>query len=137
MTEPTKKRLGTRILINSVVQVAGVFGSSLISLFTFVAVTRYLGPTAFGHYAAALALLLIPAIVSDLGLSTTVLRDISQRPERAARVVSASLTTRLLVALVAYSATLGVAWIAPFPHQTRMAALLACGGSLSSFLFTS
>jgi O-antigen/teichoic acid export membrane protein len=128
--EPAGKRLGTRIVINSAVQVAGVLGSSLISLFTFVAVTRYLGPTAFGYYSAALALLLIPAIVSDLGLSTTVLRDISRRPELTARVISASLTTRVLVGLVAFTATLGVAWVAPFPHETRMAALVACGGFL-------
>jgi O-antigen/teichoic acid export membrane protein len=129
-TKTAPSREGTRIALNSSVQVAGVFGASFISLFTFVSVTRYLGPTAFGYYSTALAILLIPSIFSNLGLSTTVLRYIARRPDDTARVVSASVTARLMIGLVAFAVTLAVVRIAPFPHQTRMATLIACAGSL-------
>jgi O-antigen/teichoic acid export membrane protein len=129
-TEAAPRREGTRILLNSAVQVAGVFGASLISLFTFVSVTRYLGPTAYGYYSAALAIVLIPSIVSELGLGRTVLRYIARRPEDTARVVSASVTARLMLGVVAFAVTLVVVWIAPFPQETRTATLIACAGSL-------
>jgi O-antigen/teichoic acid export membrane protein len=125
-----ESRLVKRIAFNSGVQVAGVLGGSALSFVTFAAVSRYLGPQAFGYYSAALALLLVPSIVSDLGLSTTVLRDISRTPELTSRVVSGSITASAVVGSVAFAATLGISWLAPFPHEMRMVALIAVAGSL-------
>jgi O-antigen/teichoic acid export membrane protein len=130
MSELTGTRLGARIAANAAVQVGGAFLASLVSLFTFAAITRYLGPTSFGYYSGGLAILAIPTIVSDLGLGTTVLRAISREPGTTSRLVGASLTSRLLVAVVAFSGTFAVTWLAPFPHETRMVTLVACGGSL-------
>jgi O-antigen/teichoic acid export membrane protein len=125
----TGHRLATRVALNSAFQLAGVIGAALISLFTFAAITRSLGPGSYGHYSAALALVLIPMILSDLGLSTTVLRDISESPETTGRVVSASLTARVAIAMVAFPLTVALSWALPLPHETRIAAMFAAAGA--------
>jgi O-antigen/teichoic acid export membrane protein len=123
-----KKRVAPKIVANSAAQIVGLTASFLISLVTFAMVTRYLGPTEYGYYSAALALLLIPAAISDLGLSKTVLRHISREPESTGEVVSASLTARSGIALIAFPMTLALAFVLPLPNGTRMAALVASGG---------
>jgi len=124
-----KRRLAPSMVANSAVQIVGLLASFLISLVTFAAITRHLGPTKFGYYSAALALLLIPNTISDLGLSKTVLRRISRQPELSGEVVSAGLTVRTLVSLVAFPVTLALAFVVPLPDGTRMAALVASVGS--------
>ena len=123
-----KKRLAPKMVANSAAQVVGLTASFLISLVTFATITRYLGPTEYGYYSAALALLLIPASISDLGLSKTVLRRISRQPDSTGEVVSASLTARSGIALIVFPITLALAFVLPLPHGTRMAALVASIG---------
>lgn len=126
-----KKRIAPRIVGNSAAQIIGLSASFVISLATFATVTRYLGPSAFGHYSAALALLLIPASLTNLGLTKTVLRRISRHPDVTGEVVSASLTARSAIALIAFPTTVALAFTLPLPHATQMATLLA---SIAVFL---
>ena len=128
---PPRRSLTARIAANSGVQIAGVIGSSLISLFTFAAVTRALGPAAFGNFAAATAFLVIPTILGDVGLSAAVLREISQAPERTDRVMRASLPLRALVSMGVIGAATGLACVLPFNDQLRLGILI---GSLGAFL---
>ena len=128
---PPRRSLTARIAANSSVQVAGSVGASLISLFTFAAATRALGPAAFGNFAAAISFLVIPTILGDIGLSAAVLREISQAPERTDRVMRASLPLRALVSASVVSVATGLAFVLPFNGQLRLGILI---GSLGAFL---
>ena len=52
-----RDRLGARLAANSAIQIAGSGLASAISFFTFVAITRGLGPEAFGDFTAAMVFL--------------------------------------------------------------------------------
>jgi O-antigen/teichoic acid export membrane protein len=113
--------LPVRIATNTLVQVAGAAAASGISFFTFVIITRGLGPDAFGDYVAATGFLYIPAVLADLGLSTVVLREISADPARTEATMRRSLPPRALFssAVVALSVLVGLAL--PFGEATKTA----------------
>ena len=77
-----RSSLVVRLAANTVVQAVGSVVASAIGLFTFVAMTRGLGPEAFGDFTAATVFLMIPVVLSDVGLSSAVLREMSAHPER-------------------------------------------------------
>src|SRR5687768_13451596 len=91
------RRLVVRLATNALIQAAGSALASLIGLFTFVAVTRGLGPEAFGDFATAMAFLFVPIVLADIGIASAVLREISASPERTDRVMSAALPLRALI----------------------------------------
>src|SRR4051794_21522866 len=108
--------------------------SSLISVVTFAAITRYLGPSGYGVYAAATSFVFIPTVLADLGLSAAVLREISADPTRTESAIGASLPLRAAVALVAVVATAACAWVFPFDQATREAVAIASVGALLTLL---
>jgi O-antigen/teichoic acid export membrane protein len=119
---------------NALSQIVGVVAASGLSLVTFVVLTRSLGATTFGAYATAIAILSIPAIVSDLGLSTTVLREISHRPASAPAAVQSSLVLRLAAGIACLAFVLPLAWILPLPGAARTAALAGVAGTVALIL---
>jgi O-antigen/teichoic acid export membrane protein len=133
MTESPRppRRLVVRLATNAVIHTAGSGFASLIGLFTFVAVTRGLGPQAFGDFTTAMAFLFLPIVVADVGLAATVLREISASPDRTARVMGAALPLRALIASGAVGLAVGVGMAIPFNEQTQTAILI---GSLGTFL---
>jgi len=125
------RRLVVRLATNTIVQAGGSGLASLIGLFTFVAVTRGLGPEAFGDFTTAMAFLFLPIVVADVGIAAAVLREISASPERTDHVMSAALPLRALIAAGAVGLALAVGMAIPFSGQTKTAILI---GSLGSFL---
>jgi O-antigen/teichoic acid export membrane protein len=123
--------LVVRLTANAVVQAGGSGLASLIGLGTFVAVTRALGPEAFGDFATAMAFLFLPIVLADVGIAASVLREISASPERTDRVMSAALPLRGLIAAGAVGLAVAVGMAIPFNGPTKTAILI---GSLGSFL---
>jgi O-antigen/teichoic acid export membrane protein len=128
---PRSRPLVVRLTANAAVQAGGSGLASLIGLFTFVAVTRGLGPEAFGDFATAMAFLFLPIVLADVGIAASVLREISASPERTDRVMSAALPLRALIAAGAVGLALAVGMAIPFSGQTKTAILI---GSVGSFL---
>src|SRR4051812_11405343 len=108
--------------------------SSLISVVTFAAITRYLGPSGYGVYAAATSFVFIPTVLADLGLSAAVLRDISADPSSTESALGAALPLRAAVAVAAVTATVACAWAFPFDQATREAIAIASVGALLTLL---
>ncbi len=125
------RSLTVRLATNTIVQAAGILASAAIGFFTFVAVTRGLGPEAFGDFTAAMVFLFIPVVIADIGFSTAVLREISASPERTERAMRASLPFRAFVSagVVALAAAIGV--LLPLNDRTTVAILI---GAIGSFL---
>jgi O-antigen/teichoic acid export membrane protein len=127
----TQASLTVRLAANTIVQALGGVLAAMIGFFTFVAVTRGLGPEAYGDLTAALVFLFIPVAIADVGLSLAVLREISITPARTEPAMRASLPLRALVSggVIALAAGLGAAL--PFNHRTTLAVLI---GSVGAFL---
>ena len=123
-----------RLAANSAVQIAGSAAASAIAFFTFVAATRGLGPVVYGEYVAATVFLFIPVVLSDLGLSTVVLRQISAAPDRTQDVIRASLPLRTLVSLAAISIVVGLGLVLPFSDRTRIAILIGAVGAFATMI---
>jgi O-antigen/teichoic acid export membrane protein len=127
---PTVARLAS----NTIVQAVGIPLQSLVSLGTYAAITRYLGPSAFGDYTTASVFLLIPVAFADIGLSAIVVREISAVPERADAVLRASYSLRLIISAVAVAATVGTSFVLPFDHRARVAILIMAFGAFLSLV---
>lgn len=125
------RSLTARLAANTIVQGAGILASAAIGFFTFVAVTRGLGPQAFGDFTAAMVFLFIPVVIADIGFSTAVLREISAAPDRTERAMRASLPFRAFVSagVVMLAAAIGV--VLPLNDRTTIAILI---GAIGSFL---
>lgn len=119
---------------NAVVQAAGIPIQSVISLGTFAAITRYLGPSGFGDYTAVMVFLFIPTVIADVGLSAIVLRDVSAAPERMREIVNASLSLRALVSLFAVALTCALAFALPLDHRVRIGVLLGSPGAFLTLM---
>ena len=120
-----------RLATNTVVQIGGSVGASLIGLLTFIAVTRGVGATDFGVLTTALVYLAIPVVLADVGLATVVVREISARPDRTAPTMQAALPLRALVSVLAVGLAVALAYVLPYSSQTRD---LIAIGALGSFL---
>ena len=123
-----------RLASNTIVQAVGIPLQSLISLGTYAAITRYLGPSAFGDYTTANVYLLIPIAFADIGLSAIVVREISAAPERANTVLRASYSLRLIISAVALAATVGTSFLLPFDHKARAAIVIMSLGAFFSLV---
>jgi O-antigen/teichoic acid export membrane protein len=128
---PGRGELTARLATNTLVQAAGGALSAALGFFTFVAITRGLGPEAFGDFTAAMAFLFIPVAVADVGLSAAVLREISISPERMQPAMSASLPLRALVSAAVMAVAAGIGVAMPFSDRMTTAVLI---GSLGSFM---
>ena len=136
MTAPAapEATLAVRLAKNSLAQAVGSGLASLIAFFTFVAVTRGLGPDAYGHLTAATAFLFIPAVLAEAGLSAALLRQISAKPEGTEHALRASIPLRTMVSLAAIGAAVGIGLALPLPHLTKVAILISSLGSLFTLL---
>ena len=131
---PDERSLTVRLAANTAVQGAGILAGAVIGFFTFVAVTRGLGPEAFGDFTAAMAFLFIPVVIADLGLSTAVLREISAAPDRTEPAMRASLPFRALFSAVVVAVAAAVGFALPLNDRTTDAILIAALGSFLTLM---
>lgn len=127
----TAPGLAVRLAANTLVQAVGSVLGSLVSFFTFVAVTRGLGPAAFGDLTTATVFLYVPVVLAELGFTATVVREISREPERTEEAMRASVPLRLIVAAGGIGAAVGLGMAMPFNDRTKVAILIS---SLGAFL---
>jgi O-antigen/teichoic acid export membrane protein/glycosyltransferase involved in cell wall biosynthesis len=128
------ERLAVRLAANSIVQIGGSALAAAISFFTFVAMTRGLGPDSYGDYVAATSFLFLPIVLSDLGLATTVLRDISARPEETEAVMRRSVPLRAALSAIAVAVMVLFGLVIPFGEQTKLAILIWSVGAWATLM---
>jgi O-antigen/teichoic acid export membrane protein len=131
-----------RIASNTVQQVAGkaaVLGLGAVSI---AVLTRYLGPERYGQYTLALMYMQLFAVLADVGLFTTVVREISRDPSRTEELAGNALTLRLLLSVAMIALATLISLLLPYEPDVRVAIVLAgvpllCGmitGSLVAVL---
>lgn len=105
----------------------------VIALLTTALLTRFLGPTGFGHYRTAVAYLAIAISLADLGLASLFVREISRPGANQARLIANALGLRLAIAGLAMLIAVIVAFILPLDGQDRLGIL---GGSLGFLAYS-
>ena len=121
MTSSARRRVAS----NTAIQLVGKGGVLAIGLVSIAVLTRYLGPSDYGKYTLALMYMQLFGVLADVGLFTTVVREISKEPERTEELVGNALALRLLLAIVVIALAAGVSLLLPYEHQVRVAILLA------------
>ena len=76
-------------------------------------VTRYLGPDDYGKYTLALMYMQLFGVLADVGLFTTVVREISKDPSRTDELVGNTLTLRLLLSIVVIALAAAISLLLP------------------------
>jgi O-antigen/teichoic acid export membrane protein len=123
-----------RLGLNTIAQTAGLAGGTVLGFLNFLAVTRGLGPEAFGDLTAATIFLLFPVALADIGLATGVLREVSVAPERTEFVLRASLPLRFFIAVGVLAIALAASLALPFTDQAQTAIWLGAIGSFFTLL---
>jgi O-antigen/teichoic acid export membrane protein len=122
---------------NTAVQVAGKGVVLALGALSIAVLTRYLGPRDYGRYALALMYMQLFGVLADVGLYTTVVRDISKDPSRTEELVGNALTLRLLLSLVVIAVGAGLSLLLPYAPSVRVAIVLAGGPLLFGMLTSS
>ena len=97
----------------------------LLGLVSVAITTRYLGPDRYGRFALALSFVQLFGVLADAGLTTIVVRELAQKPERAASVLGSALALRSGLAVAAAAAAALAALLMPYPPDVRVAVLIA------------
>jgi O-antigen/teichoic acid export membrane protein len=116
-----------RVAFNTAVQAGGKVVVLLVGAVSIAVLTRYLGPDDYGRFALALMYVQLWGVLADVGLLTTVVREISKRPERTEELVGNVLVLRLLLSIAAIGAASAVSLLLPYDPDVRVAILLAGG----------
>jgi O-antigen/teichoic acid export membrane protein len=114
-----------RVASNTAVQLAGKGAVLAVGLVSIAVLTRYLGPDDYGKYTLALMYMQLFGVLADVGIFTTVVREISKQPERTEELVGNALALRLLLAIGVIVLASGVSLLLPYEHQVRVAILMA------------
>jgi O-antigen/teichoic acid export membrane protein len=125
-----------RVASNTAVQLAGKGVVLAFGLASLAVLTRYLGPGDYGRYTLALMYMQLFGILADVGLFTTVVREISKDRSRTDELVGNVLTLRLALSFVVIGVAGAVSLLLPYEHDVRVAILLAGGPLLFGMLTT-
>jgi O-antigen/teichoic acid export membrane protein len=132
VTPSTRRRVAS----NTVVQVAGKGVVLAIGVASIAVLTRYLGRADYGRYTFALVYMQLFGVLADVGLFTTVVREISKNRERTEELVGNALTLRLLLSLGVIAVAGVVSLVLPYEREVRVAILIAGGPLLLGMLTT-
>jgi O-antigen/teichoic acid export membrane protein len=85
-----------------------------------VLLPQYLGDANLGKLTLAMALTQLLGLITDLGATTYLTKEVARTPERAGRLIVNQLAIRIPLGIVAASLTILVAHSAGYDHDTRM-----------------
>ena len=77
--------------------------SSLLSYLHYILIARYLGSQLLGTYIFTYSIIILLVYLSDIGLSTLIIREISKNRDRAKAILFNSLIIRFLLSLFIYT----------------------------------
>lgn len=124
--------LAQKVAFNTGIQILGQLFALGIGLLTLRLTATYLGVTSFGQLAIVLSLTGLVAIVADLGVTTTLARELAKSPTEADRLGGDLLRFRLVSSVTSVLLLLAVIPLLPYAHQTKLALTI----SLAALFFT-
>ncbi len=128
-----------KIFTNTVWQIGSRLADVFLGVLTLALVTRYLGQEQFGHFTTINAWLQVFAIIVDLGLYLTLLRQLATvSKEEQPKLINAIFSLRLITAAIILLTSIGIVWATPYPlivkQGVTILALSYCAASLITVL---
>ncbi len=120
--------LNRKIAINSIISAGARILGLALSLIIIGFISRYLGQAGFGYYATVLAFLFFFTVLSDLGLYSICLREISRPGADEKKIVSNAFTLRLLIGLIVFALAPIVVLFFPYPSEIKSGVLIGAIG---------
>jgi O-antigen/teichoic acid export membrane protein len=129
--------LAQKVAVNTSAQIGSMVVGVFVSLVTLRITTGYLGVHQYGELAIILTVAGVIVAISDLGIATTLAREVVKSPEDVDRIAGNLLTFRLASSAVLTIGTLAIVPILPYTTQTKLALVLylvgVTGWTLASF----
>lgn len=116
---------------NTILQTAGKVVSTILGLFTFALLARYLGQEGFGQYTTVFAYLGFFSVIADFGLYIIVVRELGRKEKSEEEILGNLLGLRL--ALAATILFIGVIAVFAFPYPGIVKTSVIIGAA--NFLF--
>ena len=120
--------LDKKIAYNSIISSGARVVGLALSLITLGFISRYLGQIGFGYYATVLAFLYFFTILSDLGLYSICLREISRPGADEAKIFSNAFTLRFFGGLLIFGLAPLVVWFFPYAIEIKLGVLIGAAG---------
>jgi O-antigen/teichoic acid export membrane protein len=118
---------------NTIVQVAGKLGGTVLGLVTVGIMTRHLGREGYGAFTTAVSFLQFFGIMVDFGLTLTMVAMISEKDADERAIASNVFTLRLVSGVLFFGIAPIVGFALPYPVDVKAAIAL---GSLSFLCMT-
>ncbi len=122
-----------KIAYNSLVSAGARIIGLALSLIIIGLITRHLGQEGFGYYATILAFLYFFTVLSDLGLYSICVRDISRPLADKKKIASNAFSLRFFAGLAVFSLAPLTILLFPYPGQVKWGVLI---GALAFWLMS-
>ena len=126
--------LGGKVAFSAIAQFAARILLLGIGLVTLRLTATYLGPSVFGEYAIVTALTGLVVVLADLGVATTLAREVAKTPDRADEIGADLFGYRILTSVVAALVLLAALPLLPYNHHTKIGLTVAVIGMTSTSL---
>lgn len=110
-----------QVAYNTTFQITGKAIITVISVLSTLLLTRYLGPTGYGHYNIAITFVGFFIVLADLGVYPIAVREMSQHPEEREKIYGNVVTYRVFSALLTMGLAFMVGALLPYPVVVKYA----------------
>jgi O-antigen/teichoic acid export membrane protein len=123
------RKIAYNVAVSSVAKVL----STTLALVSIGLITRYLGQEGFGNYATVLAFLSFFTAIADLGLYSTVTREISRAGSDEKKIIGNIFSLRIIISLIVLLFSPVIVFFFPYPTEVKQAIVIVA----LAFLFSS
>jgi O-antigen/teichoic acid export membrane protein len=123
------RNLAQKVAYNVGTQAAGKVVALVLSLIAIRLMTEYLGVDRYGQLAIVLTFVGLVVIVSELGISTVLAREVAKSPERADELGGTLFRFRLLSAGIAVGIALAATPFLPYGPQVKLGLVIGLVGA--------
>ncbi|MSP11877.1 MAG: flippase [Chloroflexi bacterium] len=122
---PPDPGVGRRAARNTAAMGLGRIITFALNVIATVILTRYLGPTSYGHFATIFALITLIDYTADIGLGDVAVRELARNPAQTNKLLTAATVLRLGFAAVGIVLTGILPLVLNYPPELRGLAVLA------------
>lgn len=120
--------LAKKIALNAIVSTGARIINLALSLIIIGFITRYLGQAGFGDYATILAFLFFFTVMSDFGLYSICIRDMSRPNADEVSIVNNAFTMRVVFGLIIFSLSPFIVRLFPYSNNIKLGVLIGAFG---------
>jgi O-antigen/teichoic acid export membrane protein len=122
-----------RIAKNTAALLVMSISTQLLSMLLVVYATRFLGDVGFGRYTLALSLSGIYVMLSDIGLSTLMVREIAKDKPMTSKHLSNAAVIKILLSIVTFVLLFATVNVMGYPEDTKVAVYILGFASILSY----